>query len=192
MKNKGWSRAGNSAMSLPSHSQISVGSQLREIVLPFFVSVIGTVVSLFPNNPNNMTLPSRDSGVFLYIGWRFLKGDVPYRDVWDHKPPFIYFVDALGLTITPNSQWGVWFLQAVFIFATFFLLYRLLEKEFHQFAAIGGSLILASGLLTILQRGNVTEEYALVFQVLCLLLIVRSYKRDFPVNMSFWIGFSGG
>jgi len=29
-------------------------------------------------------------------------------DVWDHKPPLIYFVDALGLSLTPNSLWGVW------------------------------------------------------------------------------------
>src|SRR5215211_6440767 len=173
---------------------VSVGRSriIAEQVTAILVSLAGTAVSLFPNNPNNMTLPSRDSGVFLYIGWMFLKGDIPYRDVWDHKPPFIYFVDALGLTITPNSQWGVWFLQAVFIFATFFLLYRLLEKEFNPYAALGGGLLLASGLLTILQRGNVTEEYALVFQVLCLMLIVTAYKRDFSTNMSFWIGFSGG
>ncbi len=163
-----------------------------EQVTVILISLAGMAVSLFPNNPNNMTLPSRDSGVFLYVGWRFLKGDIPYRDVWDHKPPFIYFVDALGLAITPHSQWGVWFLQAIFIFATFFLLYRLLEIEFNLYAALGGCLLLASGLLTILQRGNVTEEYALVFQVLCLFLLASSYKLDFPVNMSFWIGFSGG
>src|SRR5215216_5751069 len=145
MKNKGWSRAGNSAMSLPSHSQISVGSQLREIVLPFFVSVIGTLVALFPNNPNNMTLPSRDSGVFLYVGWRLLKGDVPYRDVWDHKPPLIYFVDALGIALSPDSLWGVWFLQFIFIFFTLLFVYKLLDREFGIFAALAGTVTLTSG-----------------------------------------------
>src|SRR5262245_997230 len=93
---------------------------LYEIVLPALTSLIGTLIVLFPSNPTNMTLPSRDSGVFLYMGWRLLSGDIPYQDVWDHKPPLIYFVDALGLTLTPNSLWGIWFLEFLFIFFTLF------------------------------------------------------------------------
>src|ERR1043165_359368 len=91
-------------------------NKIRGIAVPISVSILGTIIALFPNNPVNMTLPSRDSGVFLYVGWRFLSGDIPYRDVWDHKPPLVYFVDALGLTLTPPSLWGVWLLQIVFIF----------------------------------------------------------------------------
>ena len=165
---------------------------LRRAILPILTSFLGTMVALFPTNPVNMTYPSRDSGVFLYVGWRLLMGDVPYRDVWDHKPPLIYFVDALGLSITPDSLWGVWMIEGIFIFATFLVLYRLLEREFNVYAAIGGSILLASGLLTILARGNVTEEYALLFQALCFLLIAKAAKADFPSHLSFWIGVSGG
>jgi len=169
----------------------SLSPKYQKIVSPVLASFVGTLITLFPNNPNNMTLPSRDSGVFLYVGWRLLRGDIPYRDVWDHKPPLIYFIDALGLTLTPDSLWGVWLLQGIFIFFTFFLLYKLLDGEFGTFAALGGTIAFATGLLTILDRGNVTEEYALVFQVLCFLLFVRAYKRDFPIRASFWIGFWG-
>src|SRR5215216_6050838 len=153
MRNKGLSGAGNSAVSLSSSSQIIVTPHIRDIVLPSILSVIGTLVALFPNNPDNMTLPSRDSGVFLYIGWRFLNGDIPYRDIWDHKPPLIYFVDALGLTITPHSLWGVWFLQFIFIFLTLFFISKLLDREFGSYAALAGTIILTSGLLTILEKG---------------------------------------
>jgi len=167
-------------------------SNLRKTMLPVLVSVIGTIIALFPSNPNNMTLPSRDSGVFLYVGWRFLNGDIPYRDVWDHKPPLIYFVDALGLTITPHSLWGVWFLQIIFIFFTVFFIYKLLDREFGIYAALTGAVILTSGLLTILEKGNVTEEYALVFQAWCFWLFVHAWKKDFPIRSSFWIGLLGG
>lgn len=139
-----------------------------------------------------MTLPSRDSGVFLYAGWRFISGDIPYKDIWDHKPPLIYFLDGLGLILTPDSLWGVWLLQLIIIFFTFLLIYKLLAKEFGTLAALGGTITLASGLLTILERGNVTEEYALVFQALCLLLFVRASRNDFPIRASFWIGLCGG
>lgn len=139
-----------------------------------------------------MTLPSRDSGVFLYVGWRFLNGDIPYKDVWDHKPPLIYAVDSLGLVLTPNSLWGIWILQVIFIFFTFLLLYELLHKEFGTLAAVGGSIIFASGLLTILERGNVTEEYALLFQALCFWLFISAWKKNLPIHASFWIGLLGG
>ncbi|MGZ9222729.1 MAG: ArnT family glycosyltransferase [Anaerolineales bacterium] len=139
-----------------------------------------------------MTLPSRDSGVFLYVGWRFLNGDIPYRDVWDHKPPLIYFVDALGITLTPDSLWGIWFLRFIFIFFTLFFIYRLLDKEFGILAALAGTVTLTSGLLTILEKGNVTEEYALVFQALGFWLFISAWRRDFPVRTTFWIGLLGG
>jgi hypothetical protein len=154
--------------------------------------MVGTIIALFPANPNNMTLPSRDSGVFLYVGWRFLSGDIPYRDVWDHKPPLIYFVDALGIAATPNSLWGIWFLEFIFIFLTLFLIYKLLDREFGIYAALAGTTVLTSGLLTILARGNVTEEYALVFQALGFWLFVNAWKKDFPARASFWIGLYGG
>src|SRR5689334_15080804 len=166
--------------------------RLKNTILPTLTSLIGTFLALFPANPNNMTLPSRDSGVFLYVGWRFLSGDIPYRDVWDHKPPLIYFVDALGLTITPHSLWGVWFLQFIFIFFTLFFIYKLLNQGFGIYAAIAGTIVLSSGLLTILEKGNVTEEYALVFQACCFWLFINAWRKNFPVSCSFWIGLLGG
>jgi Dolichyl-phosphate-mannose-protein mannosyltransferase len=165
---------------------------LSNTLLPMLASTLGTIVALFPNNPNNMTLPSRDSGVFLYVGWRLLNGEIPYRDVWDHKPPLIYFVDAFGLTLTPHSLWGVWLLQFIFLFFTLFFIYKLLDNEFGIFAALAGATVLTSGLLTILEKGNVTEEYALVFQALGFWLFILAWKKGFPVPASFWIGLLGG
>ena len=165
---------------------------LQEIVLPILTSILGTFIVLFPSNPVNMTLPSRDSGVFLYVGWRLLSGDIPYKDVWDHKPPLIYLVDALGLTVTPNSLWGVWILQFIFIFFTLYFIYRVLDQEFGIVAALAGIIVLTSGLVVILEKGNVTEEYALVFQALGFWLSVIAWKKDFPVRTTFWVGVLGG
>src|SRR6266498_3918775 len=183
---------GNPQISSSFASKMNALSKIRERVVPILISIVGTLIALFPNNPVNMTLPSRDSGVFLYVGWRFLNGDIPYRDVWDHKPPLIYFVDALGLTLTPASLWGVWFLQIIFIFFTLFLIYKLLDREFGIYAALAGTITLTSGLLTILEKGNVTEEYALVFQALCFWLFINAWKKDFPIRTSFWVGLFGG
>ena len=161
-------------------------------MLPILASILGSIIILFPSNPNNMTLPSRDSGVFLYMGWRILSGDVPYRDVWDHKPPLIYFVDALGISLTPDTLWGVWILRFIFIFFTLYFIYRLLDEEFGIYAALAGTIVLTSGLQKILGKGNVTEEYALIFQALAFWMFLRAWKRDFPIRTTFWIGLLGG
>ena len=179
-------------MSSVPGARIGRHSIVQEVIVPSLVSMMGTLIALFPNNPANMTLPSRDSGVFLYIGWRFLNGDIPYRDVWDHKPPLIYFVDALGIALTSDSLWGVWFLQFICIFCTLFFIYKLLDREFGIYSALAGTITLTSGLLTILEKGNVTEEYALIFQALCFWLFVSAWRRDFPLRSSFWIGVLGG
>ena len=94
--------------------------------------------------------------------------------------------------LTPDSLWGVWLLQFLFIFFTLFFIYKLLDQEFGIYAALAGTIVLTSGLLTILEKGNVTEEYALVFQALCFWLFVRAWKKDFPIRTSFWIGLLGG
>ena len=112
---------------------------LKIIIIPTFLSLVGSIIALFPSNPINLTLPSRDSGVFLYVGWRLINGDIPYRDVWDHKPPLIYFVDALGLILSPQSLWGVWLLGFLFLFLTIFFLYKSLYDSLGTLPAIIGS-----------------------------------------------------
>ncbi len=164
----------------------------RKSLVPALISILGTLIALFPGNPDNLTLPSRDSGVFLYVGWRLLNGDIPYRDVWDHKPPLIYFVDALGLLFSPESMLGIWLLQFLFLFLTAFFLYKALEEALGTVPAIAGTVILTSGLLTVIDRGNVTEEYALVFQTLAFWLFAAARRNGFPLRTTFWIGLCGG
>ncbi len=174
-----------------SHS-LPMAPPLHKSVFAFLISLLGAGIALYPSNPAIAALPSRDSGVFLYAGWRFLNGEVPYLNVWDHKPPLIYFVDALGLLIGGNSLWGIWILQLVFVTLTIYLLFSALQQAFGDLPAVAGALILTSGLLTVLEQGNVTEEYALLFQVLCFALLARAHRAGYPHRESFLMGLAAG
>jgi hypothetical protein len=46
-----------------------------------------------------------DQGVYSYVGQRVVAGDLPYRDVWDHKPP--------GLHVAYAAMWRLWPDEAV-------------------------------------------------------------------------------
>jgi len=58
--------------------------------------------------PSYLAPIGRDSGVFLYHGARILAGEVPYRDLWDHKPPGIYYLDAWGSCLAGWAAYGSW------------------------------------------------------------------------------------
>lgn len=150
----------------------------------------GVLWVLFPTNPFNMPFPVslRDSGVFLYVGWRILNGELPYRDVWDHKPPIIFYIDALGSAISNNSRWGIWIIEVLSLFMAVLIGYKLIQKNFGRSVAFFASFLWLMTLVFVLQGGNLTEEFALPFQFLCLWLAHDIEKCKFPLKRLFLIG----
>ncbi|MCB0102689.1 MAG: glycosyltransferase family 39 protein [Anaerolineales bacterium] len=134
--------------------------------------LIGVLGVLLPASPLNMPLTFRDPGVFLYIGWRILNGELPYRDVWDHKPPVIFYINALGLALGGGSRWGVWVLELAFLFIAAWLGYQLIKKYFGTFPAVFSLLLWMLSLVGVLQGGNYTTELTLPMQFAALWLLV--------------------
>jgi hypothetical protein len=107
-------------------------------------------------------VPGVDSGVFLYIGHALLAGQVPYKDVWDHKPPAIYFIDALGLWLGAGSLWGVWLLEALSLALSGWCTYSAVQRDFGAVPAFAGSVAWICSMPLVCNGGNVTEEWALL------------------------------
>jgi 4-amino-4-deoxy-L-arabinose transferase-like glycosyltransferase len=123
-----------------------------------------TVCVLLSIAPNIQKVPLADSGVFLYISSHMLKGEIPYRDMWDHKPPGIYIVDALGLAMSNHSRWGVWILEYISLFITSLIAYIIIKKIFDQKSAIIVTLLFLISIPFVLEGGNFPEEFALPLQ----------------------------
>jgi hypothetical protein len=169
------------AMHSPSHWIV-----LRDSL---FCGVLAALV-LLPLSPAVQRFPFRDSGVFLYAGWRLDEGEVPYAQAWDHKPPLIYFINAAGLALGGVSVWGVWALEWVSLSVACLLAFRLLNKTFDLWAA-GAALILMLGAFSILiLGGNFATEYALPFQFACLALLAGMHEDRADPLRAFGIGVS--
>jgi len=150
------------------------------------------LMTLIPNSPLFASIPTRDPGVFLYVGWRILNGELPYRDVWDHKPPIIYYINALGLALTNNSRWGVWILEVAFLFLAATLGFHMIKKIFGFYPSIISLLLWLLTLPLLFADGNFTNEYTLPLQFLALWLfydVSKSPQRS-PYRW-FFIGFTG-
>lgn len=133
-------------------------------------------------NPFSNLLPLTDSSVFLYIGKAMRQyGLVPYRDVFDHKGPLLYFVNYLGMSIHPLH--GIWFIELILMELDVVLAFKLARLHTKSaLAAVCAAILAMLPLVICLCGGNIVEEYALPFILLALYLFSR--RIDVLTSMS--------
>jgi hypothetical protein len=65
-----------------------------------FILFLGVVLLVLLAAAPVLTYPmGRDQGMYANIGRSILKGGIPYIDMWDIKPPPIYYIYALGIGV---------------------------------------------------------------------------------------------
>lgn len=139
----------------------------QSISIALFIAWLVAVVFIRFEPLNNF--PNDDSAVFLYIGRGILKGQIPYLDIWDHKAPLLYYIDALGLWI--YGLWGVWLVQYLLSITAFFAAYQSLKRILGSTSALMG-VIAGFYLFDLFGSGNITEEYSSVFALFAFSLFV--------------------
>jgi len=164
---------------------------MRAVILVVVVAIAIHV----PNFPIGKA-PQEDAGVFMYAAQRLLDGGLPYRDVWDHKPPLIYVLDALGLLLSGGSPVGVWAVQALAHAVAAAIGYRLFARAFGTRAALFGTLawllaapriMLADGYFT-----NFVQTFVAPLQLTALALFADEERRRRRTWRSLAIGVSAG
>lgn len=146
---------------------------------------------LVPASPYLQKYPSADSGIFLYTGWRVTQGELPYRDVWDHKPPLIFVVDALGIALG-GSRWGVWVLEVVSLAIAAGLAFRLFQRAFGTLPAVYASVAWMVNAFLVMDGGNYTTEYALPLQFGMLLVFATASEGPLTMRRAFVLGILSG
>ena len=116
-----------------------------------------------------------DSSVFRVMGRAMVAGKIMYKDVFDHKGLYLYVINALGVLITGKSLIGLFILECVFMFLCARTVYSILLNYADRKKALMGTQIfmLFALLRGVLEGGNLTEEYGLLFQVLSVYILVK-------------------
>lgn len=167
------------------HRHAKLVSRISLILLAALILVL-----VSPLCPGSSTISYTDSSVFQYIGSSLLDGRIPYRDIFDHKGPLIYLINALGWLIHGES--GIWLIELLLLagcvnlwFESSYLLNHSVSASF--FSTFFG---LAAFSLWI-EGGNLTEEYCLPFLTIIFYLYVRGFTgRRISTGMAFVIGLS--
>lgn len=161
--------------------------------LAFLLIFILIFIVILQCNPLTTT-PTRDGGVFIYVGSLILKGKIPYLDIWENKPPGIYYLNAIGLWLGRGTRWGVWLFEFLFISLSSVVSFFTIKKLWGVWSALLGTVIWLWGLNNTLMGGNFTEEYALLFNFLALMLFVFAIQKPgkwiYPILIGITLVFS--
>ena len=126
-----------------------------------------------------------DSSVFVVMGRGMLNGKVMYKDLFDHKGLYLYFLNFIAAIISSKSLIGVFIVECVFMVLCAWIVYSLFSKYADSKAALLGMqmFMIIAMKRNILEGGNLTEEYALLFQLLSVYLLCRDNGRHSYLHM---------
>lgn len=137
-----------------------------------------------------------DKDIFLTIGKYWATGEsIPYIDLFDHKGPAIFLLNAIGFIIGNGKMYGVAILEIVFLFITELLMYKILRIKYDFKLSLILSILTPFIFLYNFVPGNFTEEYMLPFLLgtfyICLKIQYTKEKTIKPIY-SIFIGISIG
>lgn len=121
--------------------------------------------------------PTLDGSVFALIGDGLLHGRTPYLDLWDHKPPGVYLVNAGAGVILPFADaWTrAWLASWLSTVTALWLIAWLVRREGIQRRAIALSLLGAVplvGAFHFVLGGGQTESVGLGFVMVTVAILV--------------------
>ncbi len=158
-------------------------SKIRISIIFFVSSLIFIFFYSISTSPLYSTY-GEDSAVFQTIGKYWTEGGVrsfiPYLDMFDHKGPLIYLIDAVGYRLTGDKN-GILFIQAISISIFCVCIYKIGRTELSERSAILWTLVNLFFLASCYEDGNLTEEYALPFitySLYCIYLYCRTVCMD--------------
>lgn len=134
---------------------------------------------------------NRDSGIFLYMGREITLGKLLYVDVWDHKGPLFFYLNALGYGL--GKRTGVWFIEYIFLSISTLAGYAILKNIFKTRYALLGTLGWLYSFFILITGGNYTEEFSLPLSFLGIFFFYK-YLQDrkwfYPLGIGIAMGVS--
>jgi hypothetical protein len=119
-----------------------------------------------------------DKEIYRYVGLVILKGEVPYRDVFDHKPPLIFFLNYASLLL--GGDWGQWIIDAGLALLATGLFYRLCKRyklAFPWLLPLLFNLMLRDYFICV--GVGMTREYTAMFQLIFFCVLMGKHRHRY-------------
>ena len=116
-----------------------------------------------------------DESTFALCGADLLRGNLPYINTLDNKPPVLYITIALALKLFGLSVISVRLLGDILIFGTAFFIFLILKKYVSHSASYWGSLLFIA--MTVVPYAQYTSsEIIAIFYLLAAITVLVNYE----------------
>ncbi|MDT2827525.1 prepilin-type cleavage/methylation protein [Enterococcus viikkiensis] len=138
-----------------------------EKIIPYAILFVMFVLIAFSfrDNPFSKVLSGHDSSMFLYFGRGISDGLVPYKDMLDHKGPFLFIIEYMAILIGfGNISMGIWIVECLFLLGSIIFLFKTsclyVESKLVSSVALA---FMTPIFILCYDGGNYSEEFALLF-----------------------------
>lgn len=144
----------------------------------FLVSFVFLSVFSYYTSPFTTCDNGYDAAFFRLVGQGMTKGYLPYRDFFDMKGPFLFFIEYLG-QILSYGRTGIFLVQWINLFFSLVVISKLFElyQIRNRILQIGLMLSLAYIASFTFEGGNLTEEFSLIPLLSCLYLCAVFFEK---------------
>ncbi len=110
-----------------------------------------------------------DSSMFLITAKGLLNGKIAYIDLFDHKGPVFFWMEALGYAL--GGRTGVWILQCIFAVADLYWIWKI--AGLFRADPVPTAICFFSVFFYLFSHGNLTEEFSMPLILLGLYFELR-------------------
>lgn len=139
-----------------------------------------------------------DVNTFFTVGKGMLVGKVLYRDLFDHKGPFLYLIYGIASLISNKTFLGIYILESISFSIFLFFCARTLSLFLDQATTLLSLPILAAAILNLrsFAYGGTAESLTFPFLMASLFLFTKHFKlvypKPHPLKWCFIIGVLAG
>ncbi len=148
----------------------------------FLISAIFMLIFSLWESPFYKSWYGCDASFFSMVGRGITQGLVPYKDFFDLKGPYFFFIEALG-QLLHKDRLGVYLIEVPFLFFSLVLVYELSKLYLSKRKSIAVLFVFLLAHIATLWGGNTLEEFCLPLSLLCLYLVARHLKKN---NLAIW------
>ena len=120
-----------------------------------------------------------DPNTYFTLGKGMMNGRVPYRDLFEHKGPLLFFLHGLAYTVSHTSFLGVYLVEAIAFTLFLYFSVKALSLFVHkQYALLTLPFVTVAVLnMRSFAHGDTAEEFVLPFLVASLYYLLKYFKQ---------------
>ncbi len=156
-------------------------SRFRDVLIYMFMLILALYLSLqshfMPFSDFNL---GHDAGIFAYIGFGIKKGLVLYTELWENKGPLLYFINFFGVLI--HERYGIFLIELLSLYIAVLFAYNTARLFAGRGVSVISVIYTFLMLPLLLERGNLSEEYALPFICAGIYILSKFYFQNYSLK----------